>query len=67
MDHHHFVHGGFKHRIIDQVGKILLVTPGQELHGLGGPHRSVLKTFAVGIFAEAFNDGAVVTSKVVQR
>ena len=67
LHHHHFVHAGFEHGVVHQLVEVLLVTPGQELHGLGGAHGGIPQTFAVAVFTEAFDNGPVVACEVIKE
>lgn len=58
LDNDHLVVAFLEDGIVDNVLDILLVAAGQEEHGLGIASRGVEDAGAVGVFADAFEDGA---------
>lgn len=58
LDNDHLVVALLENGVVDNVANVLLVTLGEEEHGLGVASRGVEDTGPVGVFADAFKDGA---------
>jgi len=64
LDDDHFVVGDGEERAFEQSFGVFGIAAGKKLHGLANPFRSLLKAFAVRVFAEADEDSWMRSSKV---